>query len=905
METKTSFGAWLRHRRRQLDLTQVELAARVNYSVVTIRKLERDELRPSKQLAERLAQCLDIAPEQQVGLLVFARSAAKAALPLDSLPGHNRAQSNLPLQLTPFFGRTAELLELGQILADPLCRLLTVAGPGGIGKTRLALELVQAQVSQIPHGVHFVSLAPLHAAEHIVPAIAEALDFRFQADNRPPKQQLLDYLRHKQLLLVLDNFEHLRDGVGLIQELLQHCPTLRLLVTTRERLQLSSETVFTLHSMDTPNGTTIAETLTYSTVQLFIATARRTYPQFVLNTANAQDVERICRLVGGMPLGIILAAAWVAVLSPAEIAAELAQGFDFLAADLHDLPARHHSMRAVLAHSWQRLTQAEQVVFMRLALFRGGFTRQAAQSIAGATLEMLSALVNKSLVQRDAGNRYTIHELLRQYAEAELEAAGQHTRIGNAHCIYYTNFLAHCEQHLKGPEQIARLAEIERDSENVRTAWMWAVAHKNRPQLAQALESLGSFYATHSRFQEGEQLFRAATESFSPAEAATEPHLLVRLLIWQTKFSRILDHPAQTKQHLHRALRLLNQHTPDDTDSRSLRAAVLHGLGQLAMAQQQPDAHAWFEQSLAVYSDLGNLWGKANVLLDLQSIGRNRLDQGVPHQHQQQSEVSKQMVLQSLAIFRTIGDQVHIAFALERLGVVYLTLGQAEAAQTAFEECLDVCQTLPVLSRHAIEATAYLGVVKEYLGLYTQMYTQGQTVLTLAQDIGDVAIMHLGYCLSGGAALVQQQYIEALAWMRQDVALNRKRGYGLVFSLANLGLTNYALGNIEQAQQQLIEALTGALKTRTVRGSVHAVLLGAILLAARNKHVKAVEVYALANCFPFVANSRWCADVAGPPLGAVMDTLSPTAIAAAQKQGQARNLWKTAEMLLAEFENDK
>jgi predicted ATPase/transcriptional regulator with XRE-family HTH domain len=391
VETDLTFGMWLRNRRRQLDMTQTALAARIGYSVVTIRKLERDELRPSRQLAERLAQSLDVALEQQANIIAFARSADSMAM--DALPQRS-AQSHLPAQFTPFFGRTAELLEIGQMLADPACHLLTLVGPGGIGKTRLALEVAQTQLSQSADGVYFVSLAPLRSSAHIVPAIAEALSFPLQVEKRSPKEQLLDYLRHKKMMLVLDNFEHLLDGVELIQELLQGCPTLRLLVTSRERLRLSSELVYHLQGMDFPKGTTMQEVLTYSAVQLFVTTARRTYPKFSLDSANAQEIVHICRLVGGMPLAIILAAAWVEVLSPAEIGIELSQGFGFLEAELYDLPDRHQSMNAVLAQSWQRLSEVERVALMRLSVFRGGFTRQAAQSVAGATLQTLSALVN-------------------------------------------------------------------------------------------------------------------------------------------------------------------------------------------------------------------------------------------------------------------------------------------------------------------------------------------------------------------------------------------------------------------------------------------------------------------------------------------------------------------------------
>ena len=309
----------------------------------------------------------------------------------------------------------------------------------------------------------------------MVPTIAEAITLRFQAGNRLPRQQLLDYLCHKQLLLVLDNFEHLAAGTELILELLQECPGLHLLVTSREHLQLNSETLFVLEGLALPSAATLPDVLSYSAIQLFVETACRLRPKFTLTSANAPAILHICQLVSGMPLGIILAAAWVEVLSTDAIVIELSQGFDFLETELRDLPARQRSMRAVLTQSWQRLTDAERTVFMRLAVFRGGFTRSAAQSVAGTSLRMISTLVNKSFVQCEPSGRYTIHELLRQFAEAELDATSQTVEVHTAHCRYYADFLYQREAGLKGFLQVTVLDEIEADFENVRASWQWAV----------------------------------------------------------------------------------------------------------------------------------------------------------------------------------------------------------------------------------------------------------------------------------------------------------------------------------------------------------------------------------------------------------------------------------------------
>lgn len=901
METETTFGAWLRQRRRQLDLTQTALAARVGYSVVTIRKLERDELRPSKQLAERLAQGLDVALGEQASVIAFARSAAAASAPFNALPVQDGVHSHLPPQLTPFFGRTTELLALGRILDDPACRLLTLVGPGGIGKTRLALEIAQIQVSQTSHGVHFVPLAPLRSSEHIVPAIAEALDFQFQADSRPPKQQLLDFLRHKEILLVLDNFEHLRDGVELIQELLQSCPTLRLLVTSRERLHLSSETVFTLGGMDFPKGPTMQEMLTYSAIQLFVTTARRTRPEFALDSSNAQDIMRICHLVGGMPLGIILAATWVEVIPPQEIAAELAQGVGLLQAELRDLPNRHHSMKAVLAQSWQRLTEAEQALFMRLSVFQDGFTYQAAQAVVSASLQTLSALVNKALLQRTADGRYTIHELLRQYAEVELQATGTVDAVRNRYSAYYLSFIAKQEANLKGKQPKVALDAINADFENVRFAWFWSIERLQVEQMAQAVESLGIYYEWRGLVQEGVQAFARASEIVGSIGTSVAQRIFVHILIWQSRFEQVLANRTQAKASLQQARSALTVPPLLAEETRSEQATILLWLGHVAQdAGERQQAMRLMESSLALFRDLGDRRGEANVLLAIQGIYRNFHGLSDAKQNQQSMEAGKQMILQGLAIFRALEDQANVANALEVLGVALLSLGQPKEAQLVLEECIEICKDFGPHSRTFMGATAHLGIASEFQGAYDQMQTHGEATLALALESGVGHALHLGYYLTGGAALAQQQYQEAALLYQENVRVNRKHGAvgQLAYSMVGLATASYWLGAKIQAREQLAEALQLATRVRTIRATCHSSLLVAMLLLDEGQLEWAAELYTLATSYAFVVKNRWCYDVVGQHIVEAMETLSPVAQSAAQARGQARAVWTTAEEIL-------
>ncbi|UCC75796.1 MAG: GNAT family N-acetyltransferase, partial [Anaerolineales bacterium] len=357
---------------------------------------------------------------------------AQERLPAPAPPPAAVVKHNLPLQLTPFVGRKAVLAQIADRLQDPECRLLTLVGPSGSGKTRLALEAAAARLDDFQHGVYFVSLAPLESIEGIVPAVAMALGLPFYAQpaGRPqpqPRQQLLDYLHHKTMLLIMDNFEHLLEGLDLLLEVLKTAPQVKILVTSQATLNLQGEQVFPVPGMDLPEwevpedaGATLDDAAQYSAVELFRQSARRAQPGFALSDDNVADVIRICHLVQGMPLGILLAAAWVGVLTPVEIASEIGQSLDFLEAQLRDLPQRQRSMRAVFDHSWRLLSEREREVFQRLSVFRGGFTRQAARQVAGASLRQLRALVEKSLLQRDPQGRYGVHDLLRQYAAQRL-----------------------------------------------------------------------------------------------------------------------------------------------------------------------------------------------------------------------------------------------------------------------------------------------------------------------------------------------------------------------------------------------------------------------------------------------------------------------------------------------------
>ncbi len=301
---------------------------------------------------------------------------------------------------------------LEDLITDPEARLVTIVGPGGMGKTRLSLAIAEQYLGEdyFPNGVFFIALAPLRSTEHIVPTMADAFDFQLEGGGpgtRSPRQQILDYLRSKRMLLVLDNFEHLLAGVDLVSDILGAAPEVKILVTSRERLHLRPEQLFPIQGLEFPDWETPEDAANYTAIRLFIQSAQRVRPDFALRADDLTYLTRICRLVDGMPLGVELAAAWVDLLSLADIAAEIRQSLDFLETDLHDVPARHRSIRAIFDTSWGRLSQREQAAMAQLSVFRGGFTRPAAQQVAGANLRTLATPANRCCTSTKAATATT------------------------------------------------------------------------------------------------------------------------------------------------------------------------------------------------------------------------------------------------------------------------------------------------------------------------------------------------------------------------------------------------------------------------------------------------------------------------------------------------------------------
>jgi predicted ATPase len=437
---------------------------------------------------------------------------------------------NLPADLTPFIGREHELEQIDHLLTAERQRLVTIVGPGGMGKTRLALAVGAALRERYEDGVYFVDLTPLSRAADIPQAIAIALSY--QAPDRAValEPQLLAALNHQQLLLILDNFEHLLDGATLVSAMLQACPRLSVLATSRERLNLAGESRYELGGLEFPDEVSVEDALTYTAVQLFVASGRRARPGFAVTPANVTDVTHICRQVQGMPLALVLAAAWLELLTPAEIAAEIAHGLDFLAVELGDLPARQRSLHAVFDCTWQMMPPEGRAIMATLSVFHGGFSRDAAEQVAGANLRLLLTLANQSLLQRRPDGRFTMHELLRQFAAARRRESRGSEEAELAHACYFARLVKTELDRLRDDAPVYVPERLAGDAENIYRAWFYAIDH-GLVDVAAALS--GGLYAlANAQGVQAETFFREGLRALVlQGVAETHPAMLRLRLI--------------------------------------------------------------------------------------------------------------------------------------------------------------------------------------------------------------------------------------------------------------------------------------------------------------------------------------------------------------------------------------
>lgn len=662
-----------------------------------------------------------------------------------------RLPDRLPSPGTPFIGRSEELSALARLLADDTCRLITVTGPGGAGKTRLALRAAEEAGSRFPDGCAFVELAGLPGAELLPFAIAESLGVTLSR-RAEPLADLLDLFREKQLLLVLDNFEHLAAGADILDEILRAAPGVHILATSRERLNLAAETLVPLGGLRLDRGPDEEG----DALRLFVTAARRQDVHFQLDAGSQRCAERLCGLLAGNPLAIELAAAWTRVLTCAEILAEVQRDLDILASESPTAPERHRSLRATFDASWRLLSEQERAALTRLSVFQAPFERDAAAVVAEADLPQLRHLVDKSFLTR-AENGFLMLDVVRQYALQRLDANpvdAQTTR--KRHLSWFVDVLHSLEQRLmrSEPSAVTRVAQAMAD---VRAAWAFACETQDVSALAVGMDGLFCFYEARGWSREGVAAFGRAVDALDDAAQAGKPLARSVLGRLQVRRGALLDRLGEfneagvlVKQGLQQAEQL---------DDGGEVAFALDRLGMIFRAagayDQATECHARARDLFDRLNDRHGLgWALAH-------LGNTALAKG-------EHDTAASFYTDSLRILREEDDRNGMCVALNNLGYIAIRRKQYDVARRNMGEALSL---QAVLGNH--RSAAYL-------------------------------LNNLGF-----AAREAGDYEEAARHLQEGLAISERLGYrGMVAaSLTGLAELNVRTGELDHAQSLLRRAL--------------------------------------------------------------------------------------------------
>ncbi|GIK38433.1 MAG: transcriptional activator [Chloroflexota bacterium] len=706
----------------------------------------------------------------------------------DVLPPHN-----LRAATTSFVGRQVEQTQIAALLARPECRLLTITGPGGMGKTRLAQRVAFDQLkpdTPFRDGIYFVPLGSVSptdgangsASNPLVLAIGAAMGLQFTGSTSP-QIQLLNALREKTLLLVLDSFEHLLNYVKVVIKLLAQAPGLKLIVTSRQGLNLFEEWIFNLWGMAYPE-TDVPGSETFDSVQLFAQRAQRVSAEFDL-AVELPYIVQICRLLEGMPLGIELAAAWIRGLSCREIVHEIEHNRDFLTTRTRSVPERQTSLRAVFNYSWGFLSEEEQAVYKKLSVFAGGFTLEAALQVAEATVQTLANLVAHSLVRQEAAGRYSLHGRLREYAlEKLMDDPAEYEMAKDRHCMYFGDYVQ--QRDIDKPRDFKKsLIDWDVEINNIRLAWTWAVEQGRAQGLLKIHRGLGELYELSGRYGEGLELFQQAAaglyQIYQERKAAFSTgyieigEIYSHLLAFQGWFTLRLGQFEQTQELIRQALSVTGQ---TESGTQWHRAFPLYQLGLIDWYVGRYDsARQYFEQALAISQ-------------------------------------------QTNGVFVTFLSLMH-------LGLTEANLGNYQTARRYHEDCLAVCQSFRMDNAVGMQYSC-LGRLAFLLEDFTQadqLLEKGGELFRIFADHNLFALAfsltHLGLVKwrLGQAEKGRQLCLESL-----DIFNNIGERYGQALALDHLGQIAWALADYQPSKRYFLAALKTSLDIKTKPQTVSALL---------------------------------------------------------------------------------
>jgi predicted ATPase/DNA-binding XRE family transcriptional regulator len=776
---ETQFGHWLKEHRRQFDLTQEELAMRVDCSWETIRKIESGVRRPSKQVAELLADFFRVPQEERPAFVQFARtgSADHAAFAQQTRAdgGDRPPINNLPGERTTFVGRESALAAVRGLLLRKEVRLVTLFGPPGIGKTRLSLKAASTLLRDddpgaeqvFRDGIFFVPLDAVTNPSMVTLVIMQSLGVK-ETPSLTLAEHLIAYLRDRRMLLVLDNFEQVVQARDIVANLLVECPHLKVLATSREVLRVYGEHQFPVPPMSLPDQASppIPEVLEgYEGIRLFVERARAIKPSFALTEENALAVAEICNRLDALPLAIELAATRVNVLSPQAILARLGNRLELLTSGARDLPARQRTLRDAIAWSYDLLDPDEQALFRGLGAFVGGCTLEAAETVAGyhasplLMLDRLASMADKSLLRQEevAGEpRFVMLPLIREYAQERLVESGEAQIASRRHALHFLEVAEAVEPYLTSGERSLWIERLDDEQDNMRAALEWSISPRGDPEIGLRLAgSLGWYWYFRSHLSEGcEWLERVL--SYGPASKHSVSR--AKTLNAQARLAMHMSRFAEAQPWLEESVEICRQ-----AGERRELAYALALLGLIAVRDGEHSMISLSEESVALFQEAGDRWGMAYALEWLAEATTWTKDYA-------RTEATLQ---RSLQLYRELGDQSGVSMQLYLLGSLAELRGEYPSATQYQEEALAIARLIG--DKWNLSYTLYaLAITSHLQGYREKARALYEEALAIYRELGIKRGAAGALRLLGHLAYDDADYERALALTRESLSLARQ-----------------------------------------------------------------------------------------------------------------------------------
>lgn len=729
-------------------------------------------------------------------------------------------QQNLPRQSTSFVGRSKEIAEINTLLQNVDCHLLTLLGVGGIGKTRLALAVAERQLDNFEHGVYFVPLQSIDSAENILPTTANILNIEFH-NNASSQEQFLHFLQDKHLLLIMDNFEHLLDGVCLLLKMIQNAPHIRIIVTSREALNLPVEWLHHVKGMHYPKIDN-DDVVSYSAIKLFAERARQVRNDFSL-VLEKEHVVRICQLAEGMPLGIELAAGWLKRLACSDIVSEIERNLDFLATDLHGIPQRHRSIRAVFNHSWQLMSDEEQAVFMKLSVFRGGFTREAVEVVTGASLLTISDLVDKSLLRLSSDGRYDVHELLRQYAEEKLtEIPDVLDSTLDKYCRYYAQFF-NIKQEPNFFIEVQNRESISQEIDNIRAAWDHASENSMIDEIQKLIFVLGLYYRSQNWYQAGIEFLKSAIEILSADNLSEQRGIALGFaLSVQGGLLNNINQLELAEQRINEGIAILR-----DINAEYVLGNALRCLSDTLLYSGRVN------ESQTVIEEILTLATKFNLTNEESNA------KGMLAHHKRilgHYNKAKSLVEEVLAAKKQDQNSYRDIRLRATLAEIIQEMGQYQQALEYMHYVLPVSEKVSSRWYHG-QHYEWLGHIEHGLGNYDVAYEALQVSLHIAREHGTPRRIAFSLVALGDLMIGMRDYDRAEKYHREAVTLSRqsKQIWQEAWGLRGLGQVAYLQGDYKQAQDYLEIGLDRSRRISWMLGIAQNYQILGLVAVAQNK----------------------------------------------------------------------